>query len=175
MASRSDRKRIIGVHLRRQSTAAVLFHHAVAESLGIGPTDHKCFDLLRERGPMIGRELADLTGLTSGAITGIAARLEEAGFIRREAHPDDQRKQLLVAAPERVAELESLFAPVRNQSAALLEGFDDHQLAAITEFLVRSTELTYQHAASFRARRALASPPPAEPHQRKGRKVARRA
>ncbi len=27
---------------RRLSTATVLFHHAVAERLGLGPADHKC-------------------------------------------------------------------------------------------------------------------------------------
>jgi DNA-binding MarR family transcriptional regulator len=148
--------RLIGTMLRKQSTAAVLFHHAVAESLGLGPTDHKCFDLLRERGPMIGRELAALTGLTSGAITGVVTRLESAGYVHREEHPEDQRKQLIVASTERVAELERLFAPVRDQAACLLEGFDEAQLATISEFLARSTEFTYQQAALLRARTAVA-------------------
>jgi hypothetical protein len=44
---------IVGRLARRHSTAVVLFHHAVAERLGLGPTDHKCLDLLRERGPMV--------------------------------------------------------------------------------------------------------------------------
>jgi hypothetical protein len=35
--------------------------------------------------------------------------------------------------------------------AALLAGFDAHQLAAIAEFLTRSTELIYRHAALLRA------------------------
>jgi hypothetical protein len=42
---------------RRHSTAVVLFHHAVAERLGLGPTDHKCLDLLRDRGAMTGSDL----------------------------------------------------------------------------------------------------------------------
>ena len=158
--------RLIGSMLRKQSTAAVLFHHAVAESLGLGPTDLKCFDLLRERGPMIGRELATLTGLTSGAITGIVARLERAGFVHRESHPDDQRKQVLVASPERVADLERVFAPVRDQAAALLAGFDAGQLSTIAEFLSRSAEFTYQHAALLRARKAM-SPMPPQPASRR--------
>jgi DNA-binding MarR family transcriptional regulator len=146
---------LIGSLLRQHSTAAVLFHHSVAESLGLGPTDHKCFDLLRDRGPMIGRELAALTGLTSGAITGVVARLERAGYVRREPHPDDQRKQVLVASSERLADLERVFAPVRDQAAAMLDGFDQAQLATIAEFLARSTEFTYQQAALVRARKAV--------------------
>jgi len=67
---------IVGRLARRHSTAVVLFHHAVAERLGLGPTDHKCLDLLRERGATTGSELASITGLTTGAITGVVARLE---------------------------------------------------------------------------------------------------
>ena len=37
---------------RQFSTATVLFHQAVAERLGLGPADHKCLDLLLERGPL---------------------------------------------------------------------------------------------------------------------------
>src|SRR5215472_17319297 len=76
---------IVGVLARRHSTAVVLFHHAVAEHLGLGRTDHKCLDLLRDRGPMAGSDLSAITGLTSGAITGVVARLEQAGYLRREA------------------------------------------------------------------------------------------
>jgi hypothetical protein len=38
---------IVGRLARRHCAAAVLFHHAVAERLGLAPTDHKCLDLLR--------------------------------------------------------------------------------------------------------------------------------
>src|SRR6516162_7520928 len=86
---------------RRHSTAVVMFHHAVAERLGLGPTDHKCLDLLRDRGAMAGSDLAAITGLTSGAITGVVARLERAGYLRREQDPLDGRKQILRLALER--------------------------------------------------------------------------
>jgi DNA-binding MarR family transcriptional regulator len=141
--------------LRRHSTAAVLFHHAVAERLGLGPTDHKCLDLLRDRGAMIGSELAAITGLTSGAVTGVVARLERAGFVRRERDPRDQRKQILRATRERARDLEEVFGPIRADAAPLLEGFDARQLAAIAEFLERSTAFIYRRAALLRAQTAL--------------------
>ena len=137
--------------VRRHSTAAVLFHHAVAERLGLGPTDHKCLDLLRERGAMTGSELAAITGLTTGAITGVVARLERAGFLRREPDPHDGRKQILHPALERVRDIENVFGPIREDVAALLEAFDTRQLAAIAEFLTRSVEIAYRHATLLRA------------------------
>src|SRR5437763_8916157 len=91
---------IVGRLVRRHSTAVVLFHHAVAECLGLGPTDHKCLDLLLDRGAMSGSDLAAITGLTTGAITGVVARLEQAGYVRREPDPDDGRKQILHLALE---------------------------------------------------------------------------
>src|SRR5258708_28740608 len=86
---------IVGGLARRHSTAVVLFHHAVAERLGLGPTDHKCLDLLRERGAMAGSDLGAITGLTSGAITGVVARLERSGYLRRDPDPHDGRNQIL--------------------------------------------------------------------------------
>ena len=87
----------------------MLFHHALAERLGLGPTDHKCLDLLWERAPMTASELAAITGLTSGAITGVVARLERSGLLAREPHPHDRRKQVLRPTPAAVREVQRVF------------------------------------------------------------------
>ena len=141
---------IVGRLARRHSTAVVLFHHAVAERLGLGPTDHKCLDLLRERGAMAGSDLCAITGLTSGAITGVVARLERAGYLRREPDPHDGRKQILHLALER-SPIQDVIDPLRADVSALLENFDAHQLTAIAEFLAGTTDLVYRHAALLRA------------------------
>lgn len=157
---------IIGPLSRRQSTATVLFHHAIAERLGLGPTDHKCLDLLYERGPMNGSELAAITGLTSGAVTGVVTRLERAGHLRREPDPHDGRKQILRPAPEGAREVAALFDRFRADAADLVEGFDIHQLSAIAEFLARSIDFAYRRVALMRAdtlsegRRVRAATPP---------------
>ena len=103
---------------RRYTTAAVLLHHALAEGLGLGPTDHKCLDLIRERGPMTGSELAGVTGLTTGAITGVVARLEAAGFLHRTPDPADGRKQILSPDEGRAAEIHVVLEPLRRDMAA---------------------------------------------------------
>jgi DNA-binding MarR family transcriptional regulator len=141
---------IVGRLARRHSTAVVLFHHVVAERLGLGPTDHKCLDLLRERGAMAGSDLCAITGLTSGAITGVVARLERAGYLRREPDPHDGRKQILHLALKR-AHIQDVIDPLRKDVAALLQNFDSHQLTAVAEFLARTTDLIYRHAALLRA------------------------
>jgi DNA-binding MarR family transcriptional regulator len=99
---------ILGRLVRQHSTATVLFHHAVAERLGLGATDLKCLDLLRERGAMTGSELAAITGLTSGAITGVVGRLERAQYLHREPDPHDRRQQILHPALERIRDIQGL-------------------------------------------------------------------
>ncbi|MGI9002716.1 MAG: MarR family winged helix-turn-helix transcriptional regulator [Pseudonocardia sp.] len=144
-------ERIVGQLVRRYSTATVLFHHAVAGRLRLGPSDHKCLDLLQDRGPMTGSELAALTGLTTGAVTGVVTRLERAGYLAREPDPHDRRKYILRSAPEGTREVAELFASFRDEADTLLDGFDDHQLGAIATFLRRSTDFSYRRVALLRA------------------------
>ncbi|HEY5062152.1 MAG TPA: MarR family transcriptional regulator [Gemmatimonadaceae bacterium] len=147
--------------MHRHSTAAVLFHRAVADTLGLGPTDHKCLDLLRERGPMTGSELAAVTALTTGAVTGVVARLESAGFVQRHADPHDGRQQIVSVADERMAELEDIFGPLHKDVGALLENFDPHQLAAIGQFLDGVTDCLYRQIGLLRSRGLHAARPDA--------------
>jgi DNA-binding MarR family transcriptional regulator len=148
---------VLGTLARRHSTATVLFHHAVADRLGLGPSDHKCLDLLLERGPMTGSELAALTGLTSGAVSGVVARLEQTGRLRRVPHPHDGRKQVLSPSPQGIQDVLEVFETLGVDAAPLLDGFDTAQLAAIAQFLRRATEFAYRRAAILRAQRLLPS------------------
>ncbi|MER7078616.1 DNA-binding transcriptional regulator, MarR family [Saccharopolyspora kobensis] len=156
---------ITGPLSRRYSTATVLYHHALAERLGLGPTDLKCLDLLHERAPMTASELAAITGLTTGATTGVVARLERSGLLAREPHPHDRRKQVLRPTAKAVREVQAVFDSLPVATDALVEGFDAHQLTAISEFLTRVTDFAYQRGALLRAQalspgghRATASP-----------------
>lgn len=140
---------------RRYSTALVLFHHAVGESMGLGPTDHKCLELLRERGAMTGSELAAATGLTTGAITGVVARLEAGGFLRRKPHPEDGRKQILQPVMQRIDDIHAIIGPFRRDVSAALGEFDRDQLAAVASFLDKAATLAFRHAALMRAQSSL--------------------
>src|SRR4051794_9372852 len=79
----------------RLSTATVLFHSAIADRLGVGVTDVKCYSILRQTGPITAGDLAERVGLTTGAITGVIDRLEQAGLVRRVRDPNDRRRVVL--------------------------------------------------------------------------------
>lgn len=138
--------------IRRHSTAVVLLHHAVAEHMGLGPTDLKCFDLLREHGAASASELAAITGLTSGALTGVVARLESAGFIHREPDPNDGRRQILSPLHEHAPEIHRVFEPLLADISALLATFDNRQREVIHVFLQQTTDAIYRQVALLRGR-----------------------
>jgi DNA-binding MarR family transcriptional regulator len=138
---------------RQFSTATVMLHAAIAERLGLNITDHKAADLLIRQGPMTAGEMAGLTGLTTGAVTGIIDRLEAAGFARRERDPDDRRRVIVRIAmkPNIERRVGQLFGPLSVAMAELAESYSDKDLAMILEFMKRARERSANYAARLRA------------------------
>ena len=137
--------------LRDASGCSVLFSQAVADSAGMNPTDLESLDLLARNGPMTAGRLADLTGLTTGAITGLIDRLERRGYARREPHPSDRRSvivQPLIENAER--DLAPAYVSMNQAMDELLSGYSDEELAVILDFTTRAAEITSQQIAALR-------------------------
>src|SRR6266581_7672060 len=81
----------------------VLYTQAVAEQVGLNLTDLSCTGILTVEGPVTAGRLAELTGLTTGAITGAIDRMERAGYVRRESDPNDRRRVVVVPIAEKLA------------------------------------------------------------------------
>ena len=60
---------------------------------------------------MTAGRLAELTGLTTGAITGVVDRLEKAGLVRRERDESDRRKVFIATVPENVGKIGRFYEP----------------------------------------------------------------
>src|SRR5919108_6051508 len=91
--------------MRRSSAQGVLYGQAVANVAGISGSDLECLDFLILEGRVTAGRLAEVTGLTTGAITGVVDRLEKAGFVRRERDEADRRKVFIVVVPEAAARI----------------------------------------------------------------------
>jgi DNA-binding MarR family transcriptional regulator len=142
---------------RRLSLATILFHQAVADRLGLNPTDHKCIDLLASAGSTTAGELADATGLTTGAITGVIDRLEAAGFVRREDDPNDRRRVIIRVIPKRYRDIARLFEPLAAAVAAMGTRYSERELATILDFMTRSCQVLRDCTLELRRQ----APPPA--------------
>jgi DNA-binding MarR family transcriptional regulator len=131
--------------------SASIFRAAAARS-GMTVTDMQVIDLLESAGPMTAGQLADLTGLTTGAITGMLNRLEEAGHVRRERDPEDARRVIvrLESGKDERQQIGSIFDSIEKAWDELASRYDDEQLALLLEFLKRSNTLSRQEIARLR-------------------------
>jgi DNA-binding MarR family transcriptional regulator len=138
---------------RELADRTLVFQEAVAERLGLTPSDHRCFELVdrwSQEGPVTAGRLSELTGLTTGAITGVVDRLERAGFVRREKGAVDRRQVQIKLVPERAEKVAQLFEPMGESFAQLCSEHSAEQLEIIWEFMRRLTEMYRQEAASLR-------------------------
>ena len=94
MANIAERK-ALPQGFRILSTQAIMLHQAVADMLNLDITDYKCMDLIARLGPMTAGKLAELSGLTTGAITGVVDRLDKAGYAKRTDNPKDRRSVII--------------------------------------------------------------------------------
>jgi DNA-binding MarR family transcriptional regulator len=135
---------------RALGTASAMFNQAVAERLGLLPTDWSCLSLL-EQGPMPAGQLAKYTGLSTGAITGVIDRLEAAGYARRARDPSDRRRVLVEPVPEAVAGTMPVFAPMLADMGQMHARFRAAELEAIIEALRQGAEILHKHALRIRS------------------------
>jgi DNA-binding MarR family transcriptional regulator len=136
---------------RHLATATILFHQAIADRLGMHLTDHKCGDILLQSGPITAGELAERTGLTTGAITGVIDRLEKAGFVRRAEDPNDRRRVIIEPLPERIERhISPLFQSIGRAIGNMCARYSTRELAAIRNFIAGFSQLAYEEAGKIR-------------------------
>jgi DNA-binding MarR family transcriptional regulator len=149
---REDTIQAINEKFREMSTETIMFHQAVADILGLHITDHKCLDFIYRFGAMPAGRLAELTGLTTGAITGIIDRLEEAGYVRRTNDPKDRRRTIVEPTRNKKLEkkIEVLFIPLRDRMHKLLSSYSDSELAFLLDATTEMLEQTREESIKLR-------------------------
>ncbi len=136
--------------LRRVNFQGSIFGQSVAIRLGLSESDIDALELLIDTGAATAGKLADVMGLTTGAVTRVIDRLEQAGYVRRTADPADRRRVVVEVVPERVATVQSLLESLERASAEEVGRYSAEQLALINDFLSRMADLTQTEAARLR-------------------------
>ena len=118
----------------RQAVRGSAYEEALAERLGLNATDLRGLELvLAEPGLSPGR-LAEASGLTTGAITGVLDRLESSGFVRRESDPADRRRVVVQPTPA-AAEAGKSIGRLDATIESLLGKRSASERSAIVDFL----------------------------------------
>lgn len=120
---------------RELSTMIVLSHSRIAEQMGLSGTDHKCLELaMRAKEPLTAGQIAQLSGLSTGAVTGVIDRLERRGFVRRVRDPHDRRKVLVEVADFDESRYLHLFQDVIDLTGRVLGQFTAEEWEVIERY-----------------------------------------
>jgi DNA-binding MarR family transcriptional regulator len=128
----------IFTEFRHVIASVVLFNDRVAQATGMSASESQFVHLLELHGSMTPSELASRSGLTSGTVTGVVDRLEALRFVRREPHPHDRRKIVVVLDEAQVADT---LAPMYADRAATMREVVGRLSSAEQEAVVRFLSL----------------------------------
>ncbi|MCZ7423499.1 MULTISPECIES: MarR family transcriptional regulator [unclassified Micromonospora] len=121
---------------RETARLSTVFRYAIAERLGLTVSDLECLDYLADVGSATAGQVAERTNLTTGAVTSMLRRLQQAGYVTAERDPADRRRVVVTLRPERTAELERPYERFAARAARLVEGYSVEEI----ELLVRHNE-----------------------------------
>ncbi len=144
--TRAQLLRELAQELRQLNGLSASFFRAAAARIGVTVTDMQVIESLTSTGPMTAGQLAELTGLTTGAITGMLNRLEEAGLVRRERDPEDGRRVIVRLSPDtdQIRGIGPLFAAIGKAWEEQTSRYDDEQIAFLVDFLKRGNAIARQ-------------------------------
>lgn len=137
--------------IRQSSALGVMFSQAVAASLGITSTDLECLDFICLKGVSTAGQLAEATGMTTGAVTGILDRLEKAGFACRERDAKDRRKVLARARPAVEQKIGPYYASLAAAMGGVMSRYSDDELKLLLDFATRSHAVMVEELSKLKA------------------------
>ena len=148
MTSRRKKSELIDELVREFRTSGNqddAFDTLAAQRLGVNETDLHCLNIVENAGGITAGKLAVLSGLTTGAVTGVIDRLERHGFARRVQDPEDRRRVRIEVTRAFYARADKIWGPVRADWGRALAKFSNEELKLITEFLRASNEVGRRH------------------------------
>ena len=110
--------------------AASEFNEDLAKKLKLSRTDMRCLELIGRLGPLTAGRLAEESGLTTGAVTFILDRLEEAGMVTRRRDTEDRRRVWVEIVPAAQERLQCLQQPVAEEMRQVAQRFKADELAS---------------------------------------------
>jgi DNA-binding MarR family transcriptional regulator len=149
--SRDSLIRDLNVEVRRYQNAQDAFDDAASERLGINRTDARCVDIIDLGGQITAGQLAAESGLSTGAVTAVLDRLEQAGYVRRTRDTADRRRVLVELTPKVRERAEAIWGPIALEANEVFDRYSDEELALLRDFVVGSREFLLRHLDRIRS------------------------
>jgi DNA-binding MarR family transcriptional regulator len=131
---------------RELASQRVRIRVEVAARLGLSPSDIETIEVLLEGGAKTAGQLAEASGLSTGAVTRMIDRLEQAGFVRRVADASDRRRVIVELVPERLRAIGPMFDAVARATREELASVSESDLRVVSDVLRRVATAAAQSA-----------------------------
>jgi DNA-binding MarR family transcriptional regulator len=139
---------------RASQAATERFDALACQALGINRTDAACLDILdNEGGVLTAGRLAELSGLTTAAVTAVLDRLEAKGYARRVRDEEDRRRVLVEQTPLLLRRAEEIWGPIGSEATRTLQRLTLDELGTVIDFFRSSREVNERHAERIRGLR----------------------
>jgi DNA-binding MarR family transcriptional regulator len=133
---------LVNLSGRELGAMQIMYIQAIADRIGLNITDMRCLNFIDRASKTISAgDLVQITGLTTGAITGVIDRLEQAGFIKRNRDAKDRRLVIITMMPNRKKEIKNLFDSINRRRYKMISSLNQQELDVIKNFLVKSVTI----------------------------------
>lgn len=127
---------------RQYSDTSIFMHEAIARKAGLSNADHKYLGLILKYESITAGEISKLTGLTTGAVTGLIDRLEKKQLLKRQFTQEDRRKVLIIPNIENSMKLlEPIFEELQQKTTQLLSTFSEEEIGIIERYFTGATAI----------------------------------
>lgn len=127
---------------QKYAYASLQMHETIARKLGFSATDHKYLSFFLVKGELTAGELAELSGLTTGAVTGLIDRFEKKELVKRRFDSKDRRKVIIVPDSQKIIKLfEPYYKEYQEETEKLIANFSENEIEVIANYLLKSIEL----------------------------------
>ena len=147
----NDKKALV-TELRREirlaQVAVAARDQAIGDRLGINATDHRCLDLIDQRGAMTAGALAGALHLSRSAVTTVIDRLEALRYVRRVPSPGDRRQVMVELTPLLLRRARQLYGDGQEVAEAL-ERYSVSELTLLRDFVRSDRAINERRAAEL--------------------------
>ena len=130
---------------REEEAANDAFDEVAAQKLGVNPTDLRCLNILENQGAIPAGRLAELSGLTTAAVTAVLDRLESRGYARRLRVEHDRRQVIVELTPVLLKRAEQIWGPLGKDARDAMRRMSTEELKLVTSFYGISRDLHQRH------------------------------
>lgn len=121
---------------------SIQMHETIARKAGFTGTDHKYLGFFLQKGKLTAGELAKLTELTTGAVTGLIDRFEKKKLVKRQYDKADRRKVYIVPDSEKIMNiLQPFYQEFQDESDRIMASFTETEKEVLQSYFQQALQL----------------------------------